>query len=224
MSDYSDPDQVHQTNQQLSESATKTRYAFDTWVLTLHLPQRFLLPSANDPSEHRPPGFGPRVWRASEPSCIHGYNTGFPVPLALSSSFDPALIKQIARRSAIEARQDGVNWVYSPMVDLSRDARWGRVVEGAGEDPYLGRAIAGAWVRGYQQDDLAKPLSVAACVKHFAAYGAAIAGRDYNAVDLPEITLRQDYLEPYHAGVEGGAACIMAAFTSLRAMVCGLRL
>ena len=109
---------------------------------------------------------------------IHGYRTVFPMPLGLASSFDPALVEATARIAAQEASADGIRWVFSPMVDISRDARWGRIVESAGEDPYLGSAIARAYIRGYQQGDLSKPDSVAASVKHFAAYGAAEAGRD----------------------------------------------
>ena len=146
---------------------------------------------------------------------IHGHRTTFPVPLALAASFDPSAVETVARFGATEARADGVAWVFSPMVDIARDPRWGRIVESAGEDPYLGSAMARAWVKGYQQDDLSKPDSVAASVKHFAAYGAAIAGRDYNAVDMSEITLRQVYLEPYHAAVEAGAATMMSAFNSI---------
>jgi beta-glucosidase len=146
---------------------------------------------------------------------IHGDRTTFPVPLALSCSWDPKLIEGVARTSAVEARADGIPWVFSPMVDIARDARWGRIVESAGEDPYLGSAIAKAWVRGYQQDDLGKPGSVAVSVKHFAAYGAAIAGRDYNATDMSDITLRQVYLPPYHAAVEAGAATLMSSFNSI---------
>ncbi|HEY9126308.1 MAG TPA: glycoside hydrolase family 3 N-terminal domain-containing protein, partial [Acidobacteriaceae bacterium] len=137
---------------------------------------------------------------------IHGLHTTFPVPLALSSSWDPALIESVARTSALEARADGLAWVFSPMVDISRDARWGRIVESAGEDPYLGSAIARAWVKGYQQNDLSKPDSVAVSVKHFAAYGAGIAGRDYNEVQMGDPLLRQTYLAPYKAAVDAGAA------------------
>ncbi|HVJ09570.1 MAG TPA: glycoside hydrolase family 3 N-terminal domain-containing protein [Acidisarcina sp.] len=146
---------------------------------------------------------------------IHGHRTTFPVPLALAASFDPHAAEIVARTSAVEARADGVQWVFSPMVDIARDARWGRITESAGEDPYLGSAIARAWIRGYQQGDLSNPQSVAACVKHFAAYGAAIAGRDYNAVDMSEVTLRQVYLEPYRAAVEAGAATLMSSFNSI---------
>ncbi len=146
---------------------------------------------------------------------IHGMHTTFPVPLGLSASWDAKLIEGVARTSAVEARAEGIPWVFSPMVDIARDARWGRIVESAGEDPYLGSAIARAWVEGYQQDDLTKPDSVAVSVKHFAAYGAAIAGRDYNAVDMSDITLRQVYLPPYHAAVNAGAATVMTSFNSL---------
>ena len=146
---------------------------------------------------------------------IHGHRTTFPVPLALAASFDPDLVQQACRVAATEARQDGINWVFSPMVDISRDARWGRIVESAGEDPYLGSAIARAYIRGYQQGDLSKPDSVAASVKHFAAYGAAEAGRDYNTTDMSEIRLRQVYLPPYQAAVDEGAATVMSAFNAL---------
>jgi beta-glucosidase len=146
---------------------------------------------------------------------IHGHRTTFPVPLALAASFDPSAAELVARFGAAEARADGVTQVYSPMVDIARDPRWGRIIESAGEDPYLGSAMARAWVKGYQQDDLSKPDSVAACVKHFAAYGGAIAGRDYNAVDMGEITLRQVYLEPYRAAVEAGVSTVMSSFNSI---------
>ncbi len=146
---------------------------------------------------------------------IHGHRTIFPAPLALAASFDPAMVERVARISAEEARADGLAWVFSPMVDIARDPRWGRIIESAGEDPYLGSAMARAFVKGYQQDDLSKPDSVAVSVKHFAAYGAAIAGRDYNATDMSEITLRQVYLEPYRAAVEAGAATLMSSFNSI---------
>jgi beta-glucosidase len=146
---------------------------------------------------------------------IHGFRTIFPVPLATASSWDPALITDLAHLAAIEARTAGVNWVYSPMVDIARDARWGRCTEGAGEDPYLGSAIARAYIRGYQGDSLSAPDSVLASVKHFAAYGAAEAGREYNTTDMSELLLRQVYLPPYHAAVEAGAATVMTSFNSL---------
>jgi beta-glucosidase len=146
---------------------------------------------------------------------IHGERTIFPVPLALASSFDPAMVEKVSRVAADEASADGVRWVFSPMVDIARDARWGRITEGAGEDTYLGSVLARAYVQGYQGDDLSNPSSVAACVKHFAAYGAPTAGREYNTVDMSELTLRQIYLPPYHAAVDQGAATVMSAFNPL---------
>jgi beta-glucosidase len=146
---------------------------------------------------------------------IHGHRTIFPVPLAIAASWDPEAAETVARVAAAESRADGVTWVFSPMVDIARDPRWGRIIESNGEDPYLSSALARAWVKGYQQDDLSKPDSVAACVKHFAAYGAAIAGRDYNAVDMSELTLRQVYLKPYHAAVDAGVATVMTSFNSI---------
>ncbi len=146
---------------------------------------------------------------------IHGYRTIYPIPLGLAATFDPELVRSLAHISASEARTGGVDWFYSPMVDISRDPRWGRTQEGAGEDAYLGAAMARAYVRGYQGDDLSSPTSVAACVKHFAAYGAAEAGREYNTTDMSESRLQQDYLPPYKAAVEAGAASIMSAFNAL---------
>ncbi|WP_158749153.1 glycoside hydrolase family 3 N-terminal domain-containing protein [Acidobacterium sp. S8] len=146
---------------------------------------------------------------------IHGYRTIYPQPLGLGATFDPELVKDVAHMSAVEATTAGVRWFYSPMVDISRDARWGRTTEGAGEDAYLGAAMARAYIQGYQGDDLSNPESVAASVKHFAAYGAAEAGREYNTTDMSEIRLRQDYLPPYKAAVEAGAATIMSAFNAL---------
>ncbi|MDE3185892.1 MAG: beta-glucosidase BglX [Acidobacteriota bacterium] len=146
---------------------------------------------------------------------IHGFRTIYPVPLGLAASFDPDLVVALSHMSAQEATSAGVRWFYSPMVDISRDPRWGRTVEGAGEDPYLGAAMARAYIRGYQGDDLSKPGNVAASVKHFAAYGAAEAGREYNTTDMSEIRLRQVYLPPYEAAVKAGAATIMSAFNAL---------
>ena len=146
---------------------------------------------------------------------IHGYRTIYPVPLGLAASFDPALVTSLSRMAAEEATTAGIRWFYSPMVDISRDARWGRSTEGAGEDAYLGSAMARAYIRGYQNDTLSKPDSVAASVKHFAAYGAAEAGREYNTTDMSESRLRQVYLPPYKAAVEAGAATVMSAFNSL---------
>ena len=131
---------------------------------------------------------------------IHGDHTTFPIPLAIAASWDPEAARTVARMGGTEARADGVAWVFSPMVDIARDPRWGRIVESNGEDPYLSSAMARAWVKGYQQDDLTKPDSVAACVKHFAAYGAAVAGRDYNATDMSDITLRQIYAGAVSSG------------------------
>lgn len=146
---------------------------------------------------------------------IHGYKTIYPIPLALAATFDPELVSSLAHISASEARTGGVDWFYSPMVDISRDPRWGRTQEGAGEDPYLGVAMARAYIRGYQQGDLSLPTSVAASVKHFAAYGAAEAGRDYNTTDMSQSRLHQVYLPPYKAAVEEGAVTVMSAFNSL---------
>ena len=146
---------------------------------------------------------------------IHGDHTIFPVPLALSCSFDPALVQQVSHVAASEAADDGIRWVFSPMVDIARDARWGRITEGAGEDTYLGSSLAAAYIRGYQGTDLTKPDTVAACVKHFAAYGAPNAGREYNTVDMSELTLRQVYLPPYQSAIDAGAATVMSAFNPL---------
>ena len=146
---------------------------------------------------------------------IHGYKTIYPMPLALAASFDPELVSSLAHISASEARTGGVDWFYSPMVDISRDPRWGRTQEGAGEDPYLGAAMARAYIRGYQQGDLSLATSVAASVKHYAAYGAAEAGREYNTTDMSMSRLHQVYLPPYKAAVEEGAATMMSAFNAL---------
>jgi beta-glucosidase len=146
---------------------------------------------------------------------IHGHRTTFPVPLAIAASWDTDAAELVAHYGAMEARADGVAWVFSPMVDIARDPRWGRIIESNGEDTYLDSALARAWVKGYQQDDLAKPDSAAVSVKHFVGYGAAIAGRDYNAADMSEITLRQVYLPPFHAAVDAGAATLMSSFNSL---------
>ncbi len=146
---------------------------------------------------------------------IHGFRTVYPIPLGLAASFDPDLVVNLGHISAEEATTAGVRWFYSPMVDISRDARWGRTAEGAGEDAYLGAAMARAYIRGYQGDDLSKPGTVAASVKHFAAYGAAEAGREYFTTDMSESRLRQVYLPPYKAAVEAGAATIMSAFNAL---------
>jgi beta-glucosidase len=146
---------------------------------------------------------------------IHGYRTIFPVPIAIASSFDLELIEEVERVAAREATAGGVKWTFAPMVDITRDPRWGRVVEGAGEDPYLGSVVAAARVRGFQGRDLADPQSLAACAKHFAAYGAAEGGRDYNTVDISEQLLREVYLPPFHAALQAGVATMMAGFEDL---------
>lgn len=146
---------------------------------------------------------------------IHGFRTIFPIPLGVASTWDPALVQRVTRVAAGEASAAGIRWVFSPMVDIARDARWGRMAEGAGEDPYLGSAMARAYVRGYQGEQLSDPSSVAACVKHYVGYGAAEGGRDYNSAEISEHTLREFYLPPFHAAVEAGAASIMSAFDSL---------
>ena len=143
---------------------------------------------------------------------IHGYKTGFPIPLGLASSWDLARIEKSARIAAVEASASGICWTYSPMVDIARDPRWGRVGEGAGEDPWLGSQIAKSLVHGYQGDDLSKENTIMACVKHFALYGAVEAGRDYNTVDMSRLTMFQDYLPPYMAAFEAGAGSAMSSF------------
>lgn len=146
---------------------------------------------------------------------IHGFRTIFPVPLGSASSWDPAAIEKAARVAAVEATASGVHWTYAPMVDIGRDPRWGRIVEGAGEDPYLGSAIAAAQVRGFQGSDLAHDDTLLACAKHFAAYGGAEAGRDYNIVDISEQTLREVYLPPFEAATHAGVRTFMAAFNEI---------
>lgn len=146
---------------------------------------------------------------------IHGFRTEFPIPLGLSSSWNPDLIQQTARVAAQEASASGIRWAFSPMVDITRDARWGRMTEGSGEDPYLGSMIARAYVRGYQGTRLDAPDSIAACAKHFVGYGAVEAGRDYNSTEISEHTLREYYLPPFKAAIEEGAATIMSAFSAL---------
>ena len=146
---------------------------------------------------------------------IHGYRTIFPVPLASAGSFDPQLIEQAERVAAKEATASGLKWVFAPMVDIARDPRWGRIVEGAGEDPYLGSMIAAAKVRGFQGKNMADLDSVVACVKHYVAYGATEGGRDYNTVDISEQLLREVYLPPFHAAVDAGAGSLMSAFQDL---------
>ena len=146
---------------------------------------------------------------------IHGFRTIFPINLGMSASWDPAAIEEASRIAAREGAAAGLHWTYSPMCDICVEPRWGRVSEGAGEDPYLGSQIAAAMTRGYQGDDLADPATLLACVKHFAAYGAPQAGRDYNTVDMSERWLREFYLPPYKAAVDAGALSVMASFNEL---------
>lgn len=146
---------------------------------------------------------------------IHGYQTAFPIPLAMSCTWDMSLIEQSARVAAIEASADGINWTFSPMVDIARDPRWGRIAEGSGEDPFLGSAVAKAMVKGYQGDDLSKDNTIMACVKHYAMYGAAEAGRDYNTTDMSRIRMFNEYLPPYQAAVDAGAGSVMASFNEV---------
>jgi beta-glucosidase len=146
---------------------------------------------------------------------IHGHKTVFPIPLGLSCTWDMDLIKKTAHIAATEAAADGVKWVFSPMVDIARDPRWGRIAEGAGEDPHLGGRIAEAMVKGYQGDDLSNVDTVMACVKHFALYGAAEGGREYNTVDMSEQKMRETYLPPFEAAIKAGAGSLMPAFNDV---------
>lgn len=143
---------------------------------------------------------------------IHGYRTIFPIPLAMSCMWDMSYTEKSARIAATEATANGISWTYSPMVDIARDARWGRIAEGSGEDPYLGSLIAASLVKGYQGNDLSAPNTMMACVKHFALYGAAEAGRDYNTVDMSRLSMYNYYLPPYKAAVDAGAGSVMTSF------------
>jgi beta-glucosidase len=146
---------------------------------------------------------------------IHGYKTIFPIPLGQAATWNPELVEQAARESAREASAEGIRWTFTPMIDIARDPRWGRVAEGFGEDPYLAGQLAVAVVRGFQGPALDDPGSIAACAKHFVGYGAAEAGRDYNSVWLPEILLREVYLPPFQAARDAGVATFMTAFNTL---------
>jgi len=146
---------------------------------------------------------------------IHGYHTIFPIPLGQAASWNPTLVQQAARVAAREAAAEGIRWTFAPMLDIARDPRWGRIAESPGEDPFLGSLMAAALVRGFQGTSLADPASVAACAKHYAAYGAAEGGRDYNSVWMPELLLRQVYLPAFHAAAEAGAATFMTSFNTL---------
>ncbi|MDX1954472.1 MAG: beta-glucosidase BglX [Chitinophagaceae bacterium] len=146
---------------------------------------------------------------------IHGYETVFPIPLGLGATWDMNLVERSARIAAIEASADGINWTFSPMVDISRDPRWGRTAEGAGEDAYLGSQIAAAMVKGYQGSDLSKNNTIMSCVKHYALYGAGEAGRDYNTVDMSRIRMYNEYFPPYQAAVKAGVGSVMASFNEI---------
>lgn len=146
---------------------------------------------------------------------IHGYETNFPIPLGLASSWDMNLIQQSARVAANEAASDGISWTFSPMTDISREPRWGRVSEGSGEDPYLGSEIAKAMVYGYQGKDLSLKNTIMACVKHFALYGAGEAGRDYNTVDMSHLRMFNEYFPPYKAAIDAGVGSVMASFNEV---------
>ncbi|RKS73795.1 beta-glucosidase [Motilibacter peucedani] len=146
---------------------------------------------------------------------IHGYRTIFPTPLGESASWDPSLARAAARVAAVEATAAGIRWTFAPMADVTHDARWGRIVEGAGEDPYLGSAFAVARVRGFQGSDISAPQNMAACVKHFAAYGGVESGREYNTVDVSVERLWNTYLPPYHAAVNAGVATVMTSFNDI---------
>ena len=146
---------------------------------------------------------------------IHGYETVFPIPLGLSCSWDMDLVKRSARIAATEASADGINWTFSPMVDIARDPRWGRIAEGSGEDPYLGSQIAKAMVTGYQGTDYTKNTSIMSCVKHYALYGAAEAGRDYNTTDMSHQRMYNEYFPPYKAAVDAGVGSVMASFNEV---------
>ncbi len=146
---------------------------------------------------------------------IHGFKTIFPIPLAEAASWDPGTAAKAARVAATETRAAGIHWTFAPMVDIARDPRWGRIAEGAGEDTYLGSQFATARVKGFQGENIADPASVVACAKHYAAYGAAEAGRDYSTVDISERLLREVYLPPFHAALKAGVGTFMCSFNTL---------
>ena len=146
---------------------------------------------------------------------VHGFKTTFPIPLGEAATWDPALVQRAARVQAVEASAAGIHWTFAPMVDIARDPRWGRIAEGSGEDPFLGSAMAVAHVRGFQGTSLRDPTTIVACPKHFAAYGAAEGGRDYNTSEVSDRTLRDVYLPPFKAAIEAGAGTIMASFNEI---------
>ncbi len=143
---------------------------------------------------------------------IHGYKTVLPIPLGLAASFDPQVVEAGTHMAATEAREEGITWTFAPMLDISRDARWGRIAESLGEDPYLSGELGAAMVRGFQGEHLSDSAAIAACVKHFVGYGAAEGGRDYNSTYIPETLLRNVYLEPFQKAIEAGAATLMTSF------------
>src|SRR5207302_1039683 len=146
---------------------------------------------------------------------IHGFRTIFPIPLAESCTWDAVLLERAARVAAEEASASGTDWIFAPVVDVARDPRWGRIAEGAGEDPFLGMAMARARVRGFQASDLTSRRRIVACPKHYVAYGAAEAGRDYNTVDISERALRDVYLPPFKAAFDAGVGSIMTSFNDI---------
>ena len=146
---------------------------------------------------------------------IHGLRTIFPVPIAMAASWDPEVIERGQAVAAREARAVGIHWTFAPMVDIARDPRWGRIVEGAGEDPYLGAAVAVAQVRGFQGEDFGSPERIIAGPKHFAGYGAAVGGRDYDEVNLSDYELWNVYFPPFQAALAAGAGNVMSAYMSL---------
>jgi beta-glucosidase len=151
---------------------------------------------------------------------IHGFKTIFPIPLAEASTWNPELIERAEHIAAVEASAGGIHWTFAPMVDIARDPRWGRIAEGSGEDPFLGSVMAAAKVRGFQGKSILEQGSIIACAKHFAAYGGAEAGKDYNTVDMSERTLREIYLPPYKAAVDAGVWTLMSAFNEIGGVPC----
>ncbi len=143
---------------------------------------------------------------------IHGYKTIFPIPLGQAATFDPEIVERGARIAAIESSSDGIRWTFAPMIDISRDPRWGRIAESCGEDPYLTEVMGVAMIKGFQGDSLSDPTSMAACAKHFVGYGASEGGRDYNSTFIPERQLRNVYLPPFKSAVDAGCATFMTSF------------
>lgn len=146
---------------------------------------------------------------------VHGFRTVMPIPLGQAASWNPDIVREGARIAALEARRNGINWTFAPMIDIARDARWGRIAEGFGEDPYLTGTLGAAMTAGFQGDDLGAPGSIAACAKHFAGYGASESGRDYNTTNIPENELRNIYLPPFKAAIDAGAATLMSSFSDI---------